>query len=195
MKGKNLAKLLGGLMFIGVILLIAFYWLNNRPDDSVYTKEGTVNTEAQAILAKDMERNYPASVREVVRLYSRISKCWYNEKISEEEFTGLVEVQRKLFDEELLDANPLPVFTESLAGELAAAKENKKTMVNYRVQKQSSVKKWESEGNSFASIIVCFMMKGESYEYTYEEFLLREDENERWKIVGWQLTAPVEIED
>lgn len=195
MKGKNLAKLLGGLMLAGVILLTAFYWLNNRPDDSIYAKEGTSNTEAQLILQKDLDRNYPASVREVVRLYSRISKCWYNEKITEEEFTKLVTMQRMLFDEELLNENPLSVFTENLSGELAAAKENKKVMASYRVQKESSVKKWKSGENSFASIIACFMMKGESLEYTYEEFLLREDENGQWKIVGWQLTAPVEIED
>ena len=35
----------------------------------------------------------------------------------------------------------------------------------------------------------------EGYEYTYEEFLLRENESGQWKIVGWQLTAPIEIED
>ena len=197
MKGKNLAKLVGGLLLLGIVLLIVFYWLNNRPDDSTFAGDDVKNTEAQKILAKDIDRYYPASVREVVRLYSRITKCWYNEKISAEEFAGLIAMQRKLFDAELLEENPLPAFTERLTREITDAKETKRTMINYRVQKESSVKKWETAEGSFASIIVCFMLKNntEGYEYTYEEFLLREDENEQWKIVGWQLIAPIEIED
>lgn len=197
MKGKNPARLVGGLLLLGIMILILFYWLNNRPDDSVFSDETTKNTEARKLLGKDMERYYPSSVREVVRLYSRITKCWYNEKISSEELEGLIEMQRKLFDRELLEENPLPDFTAMLTQELKEQKEKKSTMINYRVQKESSVKKWEAAEGSFASIIACYMIKNstEGYRYTYEEFLLREDEKGRWKIVGWQLTAPIEIED
>ena len=70
-------------------------------------------------------------------------------------------------------------------------------MVTWRVQKQSSVETWQDGDNSFASIVACYTMsaKGEGYTRTFEEFLLREDENNRWKIVGWRLTDPIEIED
>ena len=55
---------------------------------------------------------------------------------------------------------------------------------------------WEADENSCASIIACFTVKNNGqFEKTYERFLLREDENERWKIVGWELTEPVEIGD
>lgn len=197
MKGKNLAKLAGGLILLGIAVLVVFYWLNNRPDDSIFSKDGEVNTEAQKILEKDLDRNYPASVREVVRLYSRITKCWYNEKISEEELSDLANMQRSLFDEELLEENPLLEFTERLKKEVTSAKEEQRTMSSYRVQKESSVKKWKTEEDSFASIIACFVTKinKKGYEYTYEEFLLREDEKGQWKIVGWQKTEPIEIED
>ena len=43
-----------------------------------------------------IQRDFPATVREVVRMYARISRCYHNETISEEEFNGLVEFQRKL---------------------------------------------------------------------------------------------------
>ena len=70
-------------------------------------------------------------------------------------------------------------------------------MVTWRVQKQSSVKTWQDGENSFASIIASYTMneKVEGYTRTFEEFLLREDEKGRWKIVGWRLTEPIEIED
>lgn len=197
MKGKKLAQLIGTLCLIGAVVLGVFLALNLREDDSVFSKDGEKNTEAQNILAKDIDRNYPATVREVVRLFSRISQCYHNESISEDEFQSLVEMQRKLFDEEFLENNPLDTFTNNLAAEIDAAKAKKYQMVSWRVQKQSSVITWKDGDNSFASIVASFTMnsKDDGYTRTYEEFLLREDEKGRWKIVGWRLTDPIEIED
>ncbi len=195
MKGKKLAQLIGVLCLVAFVILGVFLALNLREDNSTFSKGDKPNTEAQKILAKDLDRNYPATVREVVRLYSRISSCYHNEKISEEEFQGLVELQRKLFDEEFLENNPLDTFTNNLSNEIAVARQTEYEMVSWRVQKQSSVQTWESGENHYASIIACYTMHGDDYTRTYEEFLLREDENGRWKIVGWRLTDPVEIED
>jgi hypothetical protein len=197
MKGKKLAQLIGVLCLIGALVLAAFFALNQRADDSVFSKNEKENTEVQNILSKDIDRNYPATVREVVRLFSRVSKCYYNETVSMEEFNDLIEFQRKLFDEEFLENNPLDNFTNNLMAEIDAAKAKEKRMAAYRVQKQSSVTAWQSGDNHFASIIASYTMsaKGELPTRTYEEFLLREDENGRWKIVGWRLTDPIEIEE
>ena len=197
MKGKKLTRLIGCLCLVTVVVLGVFFALNLGKDDSVFSKEEKKNTEAQSILAKDMERNYPATVREVVRLFSRISKCYHNETISEAEFLDLVEMQRKLFDEEFLNNNPLDTFTNNLSAEIDTAKARKYLMVTWRGQKQSSVKEWQDGDNHFASIIASYTMsdKEVGYTRTYEEFLLREDEKGRWKIVGWRLTDPVEIEE
>lgn len=197
MKGKKLAQLIGTLCLVVAVVLGVFLTYNLREDDSVFSKEEEQNTEAQAILSKDIDRNYPATVREVVRLFSRISECYHNESISEEEFQSLVEMQRKLFDEEFLENNPLETFTNNLSAEIDAAKARKYQMVTWRVQKQSSVVTWKDGDNSFASIVASYTMssKDNGYTKTYEEFLLREDEKGRWKIVGWRLTDPIEIED
>ena len=106
-------------------------------------------------------------------------------------------MQRKLFDEEFLENNPLETFTNNLSAEIDAAKAREYQMVNWRVQKQSSVKTWQDGENKFASIVTCYTMnaKEEGYTRTYEEFLLRQDAEGHWKIVGWRLTDPVEIED
>ena len=197
MKGKKLAQLVGILCLVTVVVLGVFLALNLREDDSIFSKEEKKNTEAQNILSKDIDRNYPATVREVVRLFSRVSKCYHNEKVSEEEFHNLIEFQRKLFDEEFLENNPLDTFTNNLAAEIDVAKAKEQTMVMYRVQKQSSVVSWQDGENHFAKIIASYTMnsKAESPTRTFEEFLLREDEKGRWKIVGWRLTDPIEIED
>lgn len=197
MKGKKLAQLIGSLCVVAVVVLGVFLALNLREDNDIFSKEVQSNTEAQAILAKNMDRNYPATVREVVRLFSRISQCYHNQELSEEEFLQLVEMQRKLFDEEFLEQNPLETFTNNLAAEIDTAKSKKYQMVTWWVQKQSSAVSWKDGENSFSSIIASYTMnaKEEGYTRTYEEFLLREDENGRWKIVGWRLTDPIQIDD
>ena len=197
MRGKKLAQLIGSLCLVVVVVLGIFLALNLREDNSIFSKDEVQNTEAQAILSKDIERNYPATVKEVVRLFSRISQCYHNQEISEEEFKALAEMQRKLFDEEFLENNPSDTFVNNLSAEIDAAKERKYTMVTWRVQKQSSVEMWQDGENSFASIIASYTMNDKEIGYTrtYEEFLLRVDVNGRWKIVGWRLTDPVEIED
>ena len=197
MKGKKLAQLIGTLCLVIAVVLGVFLALNLREDNSIFSKEEKLNTEAQNILVKDIDRNYPATVREVVRLFSRISQCYHNQEISEEEFLELAEMQRKLFDAEFLENNPSETFKNNLSSEIDAAKERKYQMVTWRVQKQSSVKTWQGGENSFASIIASYTMneKVEGYTRTFEEFLLREDEKGRWKIVGWRLTEPIEIED
>ena len=197
MKKKKTSQLVGVLCLLVVVVLGIFLALNLREDNSIFSKDEKPNTEAQSILSKDVDRNYPATVREVVRLFARISKCYHNETISDEEFQGLVEMQRKLFDEEFLENNPLDTFTNNLAAEIDVAKAKKYQMVTWRVQKQSSVITWQDGDNHFASIIAGFTMnvKEAGYTRTFEEFLLREDEKGRWKIVGWRLTDPIEIED
>ena len=106
MKDKKMAQLIGGLGLLCVVVLIVFFVLNQKADDSIFSEKENSSTEVQNILAKDIERNYPATVREIVRLYSRISKCYYNETISASECQQLVTMQRLLFDEEFLVKEP-----------------------------------------------------------------------------------------
>ena len=196
MKDKKIVQFVGILGLVCVGVLIIFFVLNQKSEDGIFVKKENTSTEVQNILEKDIERNYPATVREVVRLFSRISKCYYNESISETEFEQLLLLQRQLFDEEFLNYNPLESFANNLSLELEVIKKEKHTMISYRVQKQSSVTTWQSGENNFSSIIAGYTLKeGSEYKKTYEEFLLREDENGRWKIVGWRLTAPIEIEE
>lgn len=196
MKDKKIAQFIGGLGLVCIAILIVYFVLNQKADDDIFSKKENVSTEVQNILAKDIERNYPATVREIVRLYSRISKCYYNETISASEFQQLVTMQRLLFDEEFLDNNPLESFVNNLSSEIEEMRKTKSTMISYRVQKQSSVVSWESGENKFSSIVASYTLKEDSeYKKTYEEFLLREDESGRWKIVGWRLTDPIEIEE
>ena len=60
MKGKKLAQLIGSLCVVVCVVLGIFLALNLGEDDGIFSKdEKKPNTEAQNILAKNIDRNYP----------------------------------------------------------------------------------------------------------------------------------------
>ena len=195
MKGKDTAKTIVLLCLVGVIL-VGLYFLLHSKEGKKEEKKPQNSTEAQLLLGKDYERNYPATVREVVNQFSRISKCLYDEKLSDAEIEALVLQMRLLCDEEFLEENPVMLHLENMKKEISDAKKTDYYMVRYEVDKLSSVKEWTSGEDQFSSIYVCVTMNNNGkIEKTYEEFLLREDERERWKIVGWRLTNEKELSD
>ena len=81
---KSKFKLDGKKGFIIVIILVVlivgyYYYLSNRDKQP---EEEVVITEAQDLLLRDLDRNYPPTPKEVVKYYFEITKCLYNEKLS-----------------------------------------------------------------------------------------------------------------
>ncbi len=193
---KHLGKIIGIGAIAVIVILCVFYYINNRAD-GIFEKKGS-STEAELILAKNLDSFYPSNQREVVRMFYRINKCCYNEKISDDQYEQLLDQLRKLFDEELLEANPREKQRTSFYDELTLAKQNKRIISITKVQKQSQVKEWtDDDGTEYSSIIGC-MVETEKAKKAYDiyyEFLLRKDGDGRWKIVGWQLGDKVDIEE
>ena len=52
-----------------------------------------------------MENNYPKTVRDVIKLYTRYLKCLYNEKLSDEDIEALNKKMRELYCEKLKNYN------------------------------------------------------------------------------------------
>ncbi len=191
---KYIGVIIGGLVLVGLVIWIVFYTVNNRNDKSVFNDGKSTNTEAQALISKDIGRFYPSTVREVVRLYQRINVCLLTSKYSEEEYYQLVDQLRLLYDDELLAVNPRDRYVEKLYDEITLFKGAAKSIPVTNIQLESQVEKYTKDGKNMASIVALFVVKGEKgLEKTYEKFVLREDENKNWKIVGWELTDPVEF--
>ena len=191
MKKKDAGKTIVFMVLVCLVLGGLYFVLNQNEGKDKEKIKG--NEAAQSLLRKDYDRNYPATVREVLIQHMSISQCLYNEEISDEEFDTLVTMMRKLYDEELLEKNPESSYKSNLKNEIAAAKAGKYRMSYYEVNKLSGVKYWTAEEDEFASILVCITMNNDGQiEKSWEEFLLREDEKERWKIVGWRLAEAVE---
>ena len=147
------------------------------------------NKEVNEVLKKDFDVNYPSTPKEVMKNYSRIISCVYNyDDLSEQELTALTQQMRKLFDEELLASNPLDAQLEDLKADINEYQKANRTISNYVIDKDSTIVKKKVKDRDCASVNVSYLLhEGKGYTKTYEQFLLRKDNKNHWKILGWKL--------
>lgn len=80
-----------GIVILTIALIAAicgsFYVVNDKSKRA--NQKEKVLTEVQRITTKDLDKNYPQTPREVVKLYNRIVKCYYGMQYSDEELDAL----------------------------------------------------------------------------------------------------------
>ncbi len=159
-------------------------------------EETVAKTEIEKLLKKDMENNYPGTPKEVLKLYGRMTQCMYNDDLSQKQIEGLLQQIRKLYDDELLEANPWDSHLETLCNDIVDYRDNKRTIMSYTVQKSSQVEFVEMDNKEYAITYILFMTTDNTSPLikNCEKFMLRKDASDNWKIVGWELVDPDSVE-
>jgi hypothetical protein len=130
--------------------------------------------EVDKLLNKDLEETYPYTAREVVQLFIRIQKCYYNESWSEDEFVKLAYMATELFDEELNNANSFDEYYEALRAEVDQYKDEKKIINRTILDKSSEVVYSTVEEQKYASINCTYYLKANSgTSKVVETYILR----------------------
>lgn len=175
------------MVVIAVAAVVGYFVISSKKNDDNYEPEA-VQTEVSKLLEKNLDSAYPVTPREVVKLYSRIMKCFYNEELETEQMEGLTDQLRRLFDAQLLAANPREEHLTELQEEIRSYAAHKRTVTSYQVEASNNVVEWTLDGQEFARLIAAYTEKEDTqYLKVYEEFVLRKDADGKWKIVGWKL--------
>lgn len=194
-KSKTVRNTIIIMLFMAVGIIGIFWWIINQDK----TADGTINsnaTEAETLLQRDMVNNYPKTPRELLKLYSRFTKCMYNDEMNDETLKALLEKKRKLFDQELLEKNPIEVQMENLKIDIESYRNDKRVIANYIVDKSSDIEIKKVDDVEAAKASVAFFVKNTNgYEEVYEEFTLRVDKEGNWKILGWIEKRNQEVEE
>ena len=182
MKGK--IKFEGKKGFIIILVVGYYFYLSNR---DVEPKEEDVElTEAQELLLRDLERNYPPTPKEVVKYYFEITKCLYNEDLSEEEVEALALKLEELFDDELASNQIQEQYFNNLKKEITAFKINS-MIVNYSTSSSTDVDYFEENGRECARLYGTFYLQVDKKLQSLDEvFILRKDDGGHWKLYGWE---------
>ncbi len=183
---KKYVKIVGISVLCIALIVGYYYYLSHRDKKDV--ENNTEVGEVEEVLAKDLDKDYPPTPREVVKFYNRILTCFYNEEYEEEQLEELAEQARKLMDQELLNNNPKDVYLSSLKAEIQQYHEREQTLADTTVSSSNEVEYRTVDGQECAYVTASYFVKeGNSYTRNYEEYVLRKDSDKNWKILGYQL--------
>lgn len=178
-------------MIIFVVILIIgvvgyYSYLSGRKID--LQKDDVQYTPVEAVIVRNLETDYPATPKEVVKFYNEIIKVLYNEEYTEDELYEMVEKSRMLFDSNLLQENDIETHAAGLESEVIAFRGLKRRITNFNVANSINVDYETMDGDSFARLkSTLYVLQGKRSGKVAQIFLLRKDVNGYWKIYGWDL--------
>ena len=179
-------------IFILIILCVGLlvggytYWLNNSNNSS---SENMELTKVQQLITKDLETNYPKTPREVIKMYSEIISCFYNEEYTEKELEALIDQTLLLMDEELAANNPKSEYVKAVKEEILEFESAERTIVSYTLPSSNEVQYRTVDDRECAYVETSYFIKEKSsYQKTYQTYVVRKDADGKWKILVFYKT-------
>lgn len=185
-RNKTLITVLGT-----IILVVLYIFLMNR--DTKKAQQENLSEQVLNVIGSDIEMDYPSTPREVIIKFNEIMTCCYENNLSDDTLKKLIMQERVLFDQELLEQNPIDTQLADLKEEILDYEKSKRTIISSAVAKSSSVKYSSKEDREYASIIASYTLKDSEVTKTYQKYILRKDDNDKWRILGWEITQPTDL--
>ncbi len=188
MKKSGIVKVVIIVVVLAAIVLAFFLYQGHRSEQQKQTE--AVTTVVQSVLMRNLEYNYPPTPKEVVKYYAEITECFYNEKYSDEELLLLAAKIQELYDAELVANKTQEQYIDDLKQDIVEMKQEGYTIASYEVSASTDVEYFTEDGYSCARLYCTFYLrKGGTTGRapSLERFILRQDEDEHWKILGWEL--------
>ncbi len=186
MKKSGIVKI----VIIGIILAALvvgyYYYLSSKVEQS--DEEAVESTAVQAVLMRDLNKNYPPTPKEVVKYFNEISKCFYNEKYTESELYDLAMKIQEIYDDELVANKSEEQYLKDLQSDIDDMKNQDRSLSSYELSASTDVEEFVENGYSCARLYCTYNIRqGTKMITSRVVFILRKDENGHWKILGWDL--------
>lgn len=179
-------------LMICAVIIVGFYmYLNKAAGDRTEDKQQTAAvTEKDRLLEADFVKYYPPTPREVMKWYNRYSKlCFGENKPSKKETTQIAANMHMLLDSELATQNGEKEYADSLWKEVQDFKQRKAKLVETQVCDTDDVIYKTVKDKNYAYVQTSyFVREASTYTKTYQKFVLREDSEGNWKILGFTRT-------
>ena len=173
---------------------LGYYFLKKEGAAS----ENEALTKVQKITTLDLEKEYPETPREVVKLYNKIISAFHQEEYTQEELEKMCQVAYELMDDELQANNPFDSYLISVQADVELYEARKKEIVQTDVCDSNDVlyKTDSATGEDLAYVSASyFVREDKEYTNTYQMYVMVKDEDGKWKIkVYYQIEAPKEEE-
>lgn len=183
-----------GRTIIVIVVLVAlglgyYYYLANKDTGKDATDIAADTSEVSVLISKDIMANYPESPKDVVNLYARITKAYYDTSLTNEQIEALGKQARLMFDDELKNTQTDADFYEKLKEDIGNYNSTKTRISSYVIQSAAKTKYSTFKDRQYASIaLVYYLRQGDKLIDSPTKFTLRKDDDGHWKILFWELT-------
>lgn len=183
-----------GRTIIVIAVLVAlglgyYYYLANKDTGKDATDIAADTSEVSVLISKDIMANYPESPNDVVNLYARITKAYYDTSLTNEQIEALGKQARLMFDDELKNTQTDADFYEKLKEDIGNYNSTKTRISSYVIQSAAKTKYSTFKDRQYASIaLVYYLRQGDKLIDSPTKFTLRKDDDGHWKILFWELT-------
>ena len=183
-----------GRTIIVIAVLVAlglgyYYYLANKDTGKDATDIAADTGEVSVLISKDIMANYPESPKDVVNLYARITKAYYDTSLTDEQIEALGKQARLMFDDELKNTQTDADFYEKLKEDIGNYNSTKTRISSYVIQSAAKTKYSTFKDRQYASIaLVYYLRQGDKLIDSRTKFTLRKDDDGHWKILFWELT-------
>lgn len=183
-----------GRTIIVIAVLVAlglgyYYYLANKDTGKDATDIAADTSEVSVLISKDIMANYPESPKDVVNLYARITKAYYDTSLTDEQIEALGKQARLMFDDELKNTQTDADFYEKLKEDIGNYNSTKTRISSYVIQSAAKTKYSTFKDRQYASIgLVYYLRQGDKLIDSPTKFTLRKDDDGHWKILFWELT-------
>ena len=176
------------LVFLVLLVLGYYFYLSNRsmPEKTEEISVETM-TASQKVWSRNLETNYPPSPREVVKYFSEITECHYNEEHTDEELRDLGLKMREIYDDDLVANQTEEMYLSLLKSDVEEYKQNNRTISHFSPSSSVDVETFTKDGYECAKLYCVYDINQDGLLYqTTLCFILRKDENAHYKIYGWK---------
>lgn len=175
------------IIVVSVAVIVGlFLFISNRLEKDDEPSDVQI-TAVQNILLRNMDNNYPPTPKEVLKYYSDITQCFYAGGYTEEEFIQLANRALELYDDELRANQDYDVYMDDLRAEIDSFKEKDWSISSYSTSSSTDVLEFKRDGYEWAQLYAFYNVRQSTEIVKVTEiFLMRKDENGRWKIYGWE---------
>ena len=183
-----------GRTIIVIAVLVAlglgyYYYLANKDTGKDATDIAADTSEVSVLISKDIMANYPESPKDVVNLFARITKAYYDTSLTTEQIEALGKQARLMFDDELKNTQTDADFYEKLKEDIGNYNSTKTRISSYVIQSAAKTKYSTFKDRQYASIaLVYYLRQGDKLIDSPTKFTLRKDDDGHWKILFWELT-------
>lgn len=182
-----MGKLKGVIIAVVLVALVGgfYFYVSNIGKDN----DDVVVSAVQNVLLRNLDNDYPATPKELVKYYGDITKCLYNENYSDEQLAQMADKMIALYDDELAENNPRDQYIVDLKAAVKDFSDKNYTIISYTTSSSTDVEEYTHEGRKCASLYCTYSIKtGADYVSSKQVFVLRKESGTgHWKILGFDI--------